>query len=106
MKTTTDAAFAATLDYLPIAVRAAERNPHDDILWAESIRAQRAVIDYADAQLPEYWAARVQAAVNSIASHATLRDDLAVTRGAYGEECMAERSERSKRHILTLMASR
>jgi hypothetical protein len=100
-----DSAFAAALDYLPVAVRAADRNPDSDILWTEAYRAQRAVIDYADAHLPEYQAAGVQAAIGGIARYAVLRDELAVTRGAYGSESMAERSERAKSHIRRLIAA-
>ncbi|MEU5157273.1 hypothetical protein [Glycomyces sp. NPDC021274] len=95
----------AALDYLPVAVRAADRNPDSEILWAEAYHAQRAVIEAADERLPEYQSARVQAAVGSIAGLAVLRDDLAVVAGAYGGESMATRSERAKSRIRALITA-
>jgi hypothetical protein len=96
--------LTAALDYLPVAVRAADRNPDSEILWLEAYRAQRAVIEYADAQLPEYQAAEAQAAIGGICGLAVLRDNLAISTGAYGEESMASRSERAKAHIRKLIA--
>lgn len=70
MSTTLPATFAelrTALDYLPVAVRAADNNPGNTTLWAESVRAQRAVIEYADTHLDETEAAAVQAEVGAIA---------------------------------------
>lgn len=68
----------AALDYLPVAVRAAERNPDSNILWFEAVRAQRAVINAGDAlavrgALREAGAAQIQAYVGRIADYATQR---------------------------------
>jgi hypothetical protein len=105
---TTDTEFSAALDYLPVAVRACTRNPGSDILWAEAVRAQRAVIEYADAALTEHVAAEVQALVGTIARIAEL-PDIFDTTGAPGHPMTlpyAERSERAKRHIRSLVAAR
>jgi len=58
------------LDYLPVAARAAHRNPSSDTLWFEAYHAQRAIIDYADTHLPEPLAADVQVTVGRIARQA------------------------------------
>lgn len=73
MDITSAAEFAVALDYLPVAVRASERNPASDLLWAEAVRAQRAVLDYADAHLSEAAAASVQAEVGTVCAYATIR---------------------------------
>lgn len=54
------------LDYLPVTIRAAERRPDSVILWAEAVRAQRAIIAAADLDLTERLAAKVQELVNTI----------------------------------------
>lgn len=59
------------LDYLPVAIRAAERAPESATLWAEAIRVQRAVIDAGDATCTEHDAARIQSYVGSLATLAT-----------------------------------
>lgn len=55
------------LDYLPVAVRAEAARPESVTLWAEAIRAQRAIIAAADLDLVERDAAKVQELVNVIA---------------------------------------
>lgn len=68
----------AALDYLPVAVRAAERNPDNETLWFEAVRAQRAVINIGDklaarGVIREVGAAQIQAYVGRIADYATQR---------------------------------
>lgn len=104
----TDTEFAAALDYLPVAIRACTRNPASETLWAEAVRAQRAVIEYADGALTEALAAEVQAMVGTIARIAELPDALDTT-GAPGHPMTlpyAERSERAKRRIRGIIADR
>jgi hypothetical protein len=92
-----DTEFAAAIDYLPVAVRAAHSNPHNVILWAEAVRAQRAVIEYADANMADNDAAGAQALVGVIAGIAEWSNDYARTHGL-------EWSEGSKAKILALLA--
>jgi hypothetical protein len=94
-----DTEFAAALTYLPVAVRAADRNPRNDILWAESVRAQRAVIEYADAHMSNTDAAEVQNQVGRIAH-------FAIVTGAteYGRGPAITYSERAKARVLALLA--
>lgn len=100
--------FAAALDYLPVAARAAARNPGNDILWAEAVHAQRAVIAYADTRLAEREAAEVQAAVGRIAHHAVIPYAFAITepyRPVANYQSVVILTERAKAHIRTLIAS-
>lgn len=92
-----DTAFAAAIDYLPVAVRAAHNNPGNTILWGEAYRAQRAVIEYADAHMADDDAAGVQALVGVIAGVAEWSNDYAHTHGV-------QWSEGSKAKILALLA--
>lgn len=95
--------FTTALDYLPVAIRAAERNPGNDILWAEAVRAQRAIITYADTLLTEPGAASVQAAVGTIARLAVIDiGDLYDHPTTIG---YAIHGEHAKSHIRALIAS-
>lgn len=89
--------LAAALDYLPVAVRAADRNPDSDILWTEAYRAQCAVIECADAHLPEPLAADVQVTVGRIARQASL----SAIGGCINAAIL---TERAKARIRTLLA--
>jgi hypothetical protein len=67
----------ADLDYLPVAIRAADRKPTSLVLWVEAIRAQRAIIDAADelanrGVIREAGAAQIQAYVGRIADYAVM----------------------------------
>lgn len=93
-----DTAFAAAIDYLPVAVRAAYSNPGNTTLWAEAYRAQRAVIEYADANMGTDDAAGVQALVGVIAGIAEWSNDYARAHGVAW-------SEGSKAKILALLAA-
>lgn len=98
---TTDTEFTTALDYLPVAVRAADRNPGNDILWAESVRAQRAVIEYADGALTDALAAEVQNQVGRIAHFAIVN-----ARTQYGTGHAFDYSERAKRRIRGIIDAR
>lgn len=91
--------FALALDYLPVAVRAADHNKGNDILWSEAVRAQRTVITYADMLLPEAAAAEVQNQTGHIAHFAIVE---ATTQ--YGTGHAATYSERAKNRIRQLLA--
>lgn len=89
-----DTAFAAAVDYLPVAVRAAHSNPGNTTLWAEAYRAQRAVIEYADAHMSADDAAGAQALVGVIAGIAEWSNDYARTHGlAWSEGSKAKLRE-------------
>lgn len=94
----TRAVTRAALDYLPVALRAAERNPDNDALWAESVRAQRAIIAAADATCSEATAADIQGLVGRLA-------DLAVCTPVY-PVLTFEKCERVKGRIMELSAKR
>lgn len=78
------------LHFLSTVARAADRNPANWVLWAESATTLRAVLDMFDAALPEALAADAQAKVNRIMDLSTRTDRVAVERSAELIDALAE----------------